>query len=88
LLRIYPPYVLIILICFLAAILFFRPSGSGQHPEELAAYASSSVMLQNWLTGGRQISLNPSLWSVAAWERIGGLTWPVQVHRLETKYKK
>jgi len=63
-LRIYPPYVLTLLLCFVIGILFFRSSGGAQVTEELATYASSSVMLQNWMTGGRQISLNPSLWSV------------------------
>jgi len=63
-LRIYPAYFFTLLFCFLVGALFLKQTSGFQEPIEIASYASSSVMLQNWLSGGRQISLNPSLWSV------------------------
>jgi peptidoglycan/LPS O-acetylase OafA/YrhL len=60
--RIYPAYLATLLFCFLAAVVFFRDGGDlvGQ----LSVYAASAVMIQNWVMGGSQIALNPSLWTI------------------------
>lgn len=61
-LRIYPAYLATLLVCLLAAVVFFRDGGDlvGQ----LSVYAASAVMVQNWVMGGSQIALNPSLWTI------------------------
>lgn len=60
-LRLYPAYLATLLLCLLAALLFFQ---AADQPEELSAYATSAVLLQNWLQGGRQVAMNPSLWTI------------------------
>lgn len=60
--RIYPAYLVTLLLCLLAALIFF--SAGGDQSGELNVYAASSVMVQNWIYGGRQIAINPSLWTI------------------------
>lgn len=61
-LRIYPAYIATLALSFFVSLLFLK--GSGEGLSEISTYATSSIMLQNWASGGRQISLNPSLWSI------------------------
>jgi peptidoglycan/LPS O-acetylase OafA/YrhL len=61
-LRIYPAYLIVLLLCLLAAVIWFGVSGD--QSGELNVYAASAVMAQNWLFGGRQIAINPSLWTI------------------------
>ena len=59
--RIYPAYFATLLLCLAGAgILFWQ--GVGQLPA-LSEYATSTFMLQNWVSG-HQIGMNPSLWSI------------------------
>ena len=59
--RLYPAYLATLLLCLPAALLFFH---AADQPGELSAYASSALLLQNWLQGGRQVAMNPSLWTI------------------------
>jgi peptidoglycan/LPS O-acetylase OafA/YrhL len=59
LVRIYPAYLITIILCLLAAILLH-----GGVLSESKLYVASAAMLQNWTYGGTQISMNPSLWSI------------------------
>jgi len=61
-LRIYPAYIVTLAFSFLVSLLVLKRSGDGL--SEINTFASSSLMLQNWVSGGQQISLNPSLWSI------------------------
>ena len=61
-LRIYPPYLAIILICLLLARAFLY-SNPGEF-KEWDVYGLSVLMIQNWVGNGSQISLNPSLWTI------------------------
>jgi len=61
-LRIYPPYLAIILICLLLAKGILN-SNPGEF-EEWDTYALSVLMIQDWTGNGSQISLDPSLWTV------------------------
>lgn len=60
-LRIYPAYLITLLLCLLAALLLFQ---AAQQPGELNAYAASALLIQNWVYGGRQVAMNPSLWTI------------------------
>jgi peptidoglycan/LPS O-acetylase OafA/YrhL len=60
--RIVPAYLLTLLLCLLAAVLLWA-ARSGAMPD-WRVYGASALMLQNWLLGGTQIDLNPSLWSI------------------------
>lgn len=57
-LRIYPPYLLTLLVCLAisTAITANKPDSYG--------YGTSFLMMQNWLNKGAQIDINPSLWSI------------------------
>jgi|1048.fasta_scaffold00089_20 peptidoglycan/LPS O-acetylase OafA/YrhL len=59
--RIYPAYLVTLLICLLAALCLFQAAAK---PDELNIYAASALMVQNWLHEGRQIAMNPSLWTI------------------------
>ena len=48
-LRIYPAYLIVLLLCLLAAFVWF--GASGDQSGELNVYAASAVMAQNWLFG-------------------------------------
>ena len=61
-LRIYPPYLVIILICLLLANSILN-SNPGEF-KEWDVYGLSVLMIQNWAGNGSQISLNPSLWTI------------------------
>jgi peptidoglycan/LPS O-acetylase OafA/YrhL len=61
-LRIYPAYLVALAVCFLLSLLFFKASNGAFG--ETVMYASSAAMLQNWMYGGSQIGMNPSLWSI------------------------
>jgi peptidoglycan/LPS O-acetylase OafA/YrhL len=56
--RIYPPYLLTLLLCL--AITIALPASKA----DFNNYGTSFLMLQNWLNQGTQIDLNPSLWSI------------------------
>ena len=61
-LRIYPAYLATLVLCFvLTAVMAMR---WGENWPDASRYLSSSVMLQNWLFGGGQVAINPSLWSI------------------------
>lgn len=60
--RIVPAYLVTLLLCLLAAVLLWSTK-SGTMPD-WRVYGASALMLQNWLLGGTQIELNPSLWSI------------------------
>jgi len=62
LLRIYPAYLAVLLFSFLATLIFFKQVGD--HYAEVKLYAASAVMIQNWLFGGSQVAMNPSLWTI------------------------
>ena len=61
-LRIYPAYLIALLLCFLATI--FLPKGLAGSFSEIPLYISSAAMAQNWIYAGSQIGMNPSLWSI------------------------
>jgi peptidoglycan/LPS O-acetylase OafA/YrhL len=75
-LRIYPPYVAIILICLLLANTILN-SGPGEF-KEWDIYGLSVLMIQNWAGNGSQISLNPSLWTIPA-EMVLYIFYPVSL---------
>ena len=60
--RIVPAYLAALLFCLLAAVLLWR-TGSAPLPD-WHVYGASALLVQNWLLGGTQIALNPSLWSI------------------------
>ena len=62
LLRIYPAYFAVLLFGFLAALIFFKQVGD-QH-DEVKLFAASAAMIQNWVFGGSQVAMNPSLWTI------------------------
>ena len=62
LLRIYPAYLAVLLFCFLAALIFFN--GLNGQFTEISLYAASAAMIQNWVFGGSQVAMNPSLWTI------------------------
>ena len=61
-LRIYPPYLAVIIICLFLAntILGSNPGGF----EKLNVYGLSLLLIQDWVGPGAQIALNPSLWTI------------------------
>lgn len=61
-LRIYPAYFVALALCFIGTLIFLK--GFNSASGEVTMYASSAAMLQNWMYGGNQIGLNPSLWSI------------------------
>ena len=60
-LRIYPAYLVALLICLPPAFWLFQ---AADQPGELNVYGASALMVQNWLHGGRQVAMNPSLWTI------------------------
>lgn len=61
-LRIYPAYLIVVLLCLLGSLVW--ASAGVDQSGELNVYAASAVLAQNWLYGGRQIAINPSLWTI------------------------
>jgi peptidoglycan/LPS O-acetylase OafA/YrhL len=61
-LRIYPAYFVALALCFIGTLIFLK--GFNSASGEVTMYASTAAMLQNWMYGGNQIGLNPSLWSI------------------------
>lgn len=62
LLRIYPAYLAVLFFCFLAALIFFN--GANGQFAEFKLYAASAALIQNWVFGGSQVAMNPSLWTI------------------------
>ena len=82
--RIYPPYLVTLVSCFLVAWLL----RTSWQPSEQKLYGASAALLQNWFYAGGQVGMNPSLWSIPVevefylvyplllliWHRFGGRT--------------
>lgn len=60
--RIYPPYLAVLFFCFAGSFVF--SSGAAGNVYENQVYKVSALMMQNWIFDGRQIAMNPSLWSI------------------------
>lgn len=60
--RIYPAYLATVLLC-LAGAWGLHVAVGGALPDP-GIYAATAAMLQNWIFEGRQIGMNPSLWSI------------------------
>ncbi|MBU6181583.1 MAG: acyltransferase [Verrucomicrobia bacterium] len=60
--RIYPAYFGTLVVCWVGSWALSAPQEGG-FPQS-GIYAASAVMVQNWVFDGRQISMNPSLWSI------------------------
>ncbi|WP_182866199.1 acyltransferase family protein [Rhodopirellula sp. JC639] len=60
--RIYPAYLVTLILCYVATVLLGLASRG--EPKFESSYLWSTLLLQNWFADGGQIDLNPSLWSI------------------------